>query len=78
MAHRFKIGDTVTWNSEAGLVSGTIIKIHSKDFNFKGYTIMQVKTILNTKSKAIKPAILQHTKDLRLRKFHKSFLFHWC
>jgi len=38
MAHSFKIGDNVTWNSEAGFVSGTIIKIHSKDFNFKGYT----------------------------------------
>ena len=35
---QFKIGDHVTWNSEAGYVSGTIIKIHSKDFDWKGYT----------------------------------------
>ena len=34
----FNIGDHVTWNSEAGYVSGTIIKIHTKDFNYKGYT----------------------------------------
>lgn len=34
----FKIGDKVTWNSEAGMVSGTIIKIHTCDFDFKGYT----------------------------------------
>lgn len=34
----FKIGDKVSWNSEAGIVSGTIIKIHTEDFNYKGYT----------------------------------------
>lgn len=34
----FKVGEKVTWNSEAGHVSGTIVKIHTKDFDFKGYT----------------------------------------
>lgn len=34
----FEIGDKVSWNSEAGHVSGKIIKIHTKDFNYKGYT----------------------------------------
>jgi len=38
MAHSFKKGDKVTWNSEAGQVSGTIIKVHTEDFNYKGYT----------------------------------------
>jgi hypothetical protein len=38
MAERFKVGDQVTWNSEAGLVSGTIIKVHTKDFDYKGHT----------------------------------------
>ncbi len=33
----FKIGDHVSWNSEAGRVSGTIIAIHAKDFRYKGY-----------------------------------------
>ena len=32
------MGDRVRWNSEAGYVSGTIIKVHTKDFNYKGYT----------------------------------------
>ncbi|MCA9810380.1 MAG: HVA1 family protein, partial [Candidatus Dadabacteria bacterium] len=32
MAARFKVGDNVSWNSEAGRVSGTIIKVHTKDF----------------------------------------------
>jgi hypothetical protein len=38
MKHKFKIGDHVTWNSEAGHVSGTIIKIHTNNFVYKGYT----------------------------------------
>lgn len=38
MKSDFKINDKVSWNSEAGKVSGTIIKIHVKDFNYKGYT----------------------------------------
>ncbi|MDI4236149.1 DUF2945 domain-containing protein [Bradyrhizobium sp. Arg237L] len=38
MAERFKVGDRVRWNSEAGHVSGTIIRVHVKDFNYKGHT----------------------------------------
>jgi hypothetical protein len=38
MAERFKVGDRVRWNSEAGYVSGTIIRIHVSDFDYKGYT----------------------------------------
>jgi hypothetical protein len=35
---RFKVGDLVTWNSEAGHVSGTIIKVHTNDVDYKGHT----------------------------------------
>jgi hypothetical protein len=38
MTKRFKIGDHVSWNSEAGHVSGTIIAIHTSDFDYKGHT----------------------------------------
>lgn len=38
MKTTFKIGDKVSWNSEAGKVTGTIIKIHTNDFDYKGYT----------------------------------------
>ena len=38
MTREFSIGDHVTWNSEAGHVSGTIIKVHAKNFHYKGYT----------------------------------------
>ena len=37
MARMFKVGDHVSWNSEAGRVSGTIIAIHTEDFLYKGY-----------------------------------------
>src|SRR3546814_18018302 len=35
---RSKIGDHVGWNSEAGRVSGRIIKVHTRDFDYKGHT----------------------------------------
>lgn len=38
MSHKFKTGDHVAWNSEAGRVSGTIIKVHTQDFDYKGHT----------------------------------------
>lgn len=38
MPGRFKTGDQVSWNSEAGRVSGTIRKMHKRDFDWKGYT----------------------------------------
>jgi hypothetical protein len=34
----FKVGDHVTWNSEAGHVSGTIVKVHERDVDYKGHT----------------------------------------
>jgi hypothetical protein len=37
MANTFKVGDHVSWNSEAGRVRGRIIKVHTKDVNYKGY-----------------------------------------
>ena len=37
MAQKFKVGDHVCWNSEAGRVSGKIVRMHTKDVNYKGY-----------------------------------------
>jgi hypothetical protein len=34
---KFGLGDHVRWNSEAGHVSGRIIKIHTRDTKYKGY-----------------------------------------
>ena len=38
MSSRFKVGDHVSWNSEAGHVSGTVTKVHTEDFEYKGHT----------------------------------------
>lgn len=38
MTTKFKVGDHVTWNSEAGNVSGKITKVHTADFDYKGHT----------------------------------------
>lgn len=37
MKKNLKIGDHVSWNSEAGRVTGTIVRVHTKDFDYKGY-----------------------------------------
>lgn len=33
----FKVGDHVSWNSEAGRVSGTVITVRASDFTYKGH-----------------------------------------
>jgi hypothetical protein len=37
MALQFKVGDHVSWNSEAGRVRGRIVRVHTKDVDWKGY-----------------------------------------
>ena len=39
MLGAFKVGDHVSWNSEAGRVSGIIRKKISAPIKFKGYTV---------------------------------------
>ncbi|MBV8170469.1 MAG: DUF2945 domain-containing protein [Candidatus Eremiobacteraeota bacterium] len=39
MKRKFRVGDRVSWNSEAGRVRGTIKKVIAKPTVFKGYTI---------------------------------------
>ena len=36
---RFKVGDHVTWNSEAGRVRGRIIEVVTSAIEFKGYRV---------------------------------------
>jgi hypothetical protein len=38
-AKRFKVGDHVSWNSEAGRVSGHITRVVTSEIQFKGYTV---------------------------------------
>ena len=37
MKGKFSVGDHVSWNSEAGRVSGTIVGVHTADIAYKGY-----------------------------------------
>jgi hypothetical protein len=37
MMKTFNVGDHVSWNSEAGRVRGRILRVHSKDVDYKGY-----------------------------------------
>lgn len=37
MKKKFKVGDRVTWNSEAGYVTGIIRRVHTRDVRYKGY-----------------------------------------
>ncbi|MDX1729753.1 MAG: DUF2945 domain-containing protein [Aurantimonas coralicida] len=34
---KFSEGDHVGWNSEAGHVTGRILKVHNADFDYKGH-----------------------------------------
>jgi hypothetical protein len=43
MKHEFKVGDHVQWNSEAGLVRGTIRKKVTSAVKFKTYTVRASK-----------------------------------
>jgi len=36
---RFGKGDRVSWNSEAGRVTGTITRVVTSEIQFKGYTV---------------------------------------
>lgn len=38
MVKRFRVRDHVTWNSEAGRVSGKVVKVHTRDVDYHGYT----------------------------------------
>ena len=37
MPKPLKVGDHVSWNSEAGRVRGVIVRVHSRDVDWKGY-----------------------------------------
>jgi Hypervirulence associated proteins TUDOR domain len=62
---RFKLGDRVSWNSEAGRVSGKIVKVHTTDVNYKGYVHHASKDGPQYKIKATRPITLPCTRQAR-------------
>jgi hypothetical protein len=67
---KLKVGDHVTWNSEAGRVTGTIIKAHTKDFVFKGYTHHASKDDPQYEIKSDKTEHIAAHKGSALRRVH--------
>ena len=52
---QFEVGDHVRWNSEAGYVSGRIIKIHTHEMQYKGHPRHASKEEPRTRSRATRP-----------------------
>jgi hypothetical protein len=67
MAKRFKVGDHVTWNSEAGRVRGRIVKVHAKDVDWKGYVHHASKDDPQYEIKSDKTDHIALHKDTALR-----------
>lgn len=68
---KYKKGDHVSWNSEAGRVSGTIIKVHTSDFKYKGYTHHASKEEPQYEIKSDKSDHIAAHKESALRKLKK-------
>jgi hypothetical protein len=62
---KFKVGDRVTWNSEAGYVSGIIIKVHTKTLTTKDTHITRRRTIRSMRSRAARRIMSRCTKGQR-------------
>ena len=67
MTMRFKVGDLVEWNSEAGLVKGTIIKVHMKNFIFKGHNHYATEVCPQYEIRSTKTEHIAAHKDVALK-----------
>jgi hypothetical protein len=72
MAHDFKVGDYVEWNSEAGRVRGTIKKKYTSEITFKGYTVHASKEEPQYLIKSDTTDHLAMHKGSALKRFAKS------
>lgn len=68
---KYSIGDHVSWNSEAGRVSGKIIKVHTRDFQYKGYTHHATKEDPQYEIKSDKSDHIAAHKESALQKLKK-------
>lgn len=71
MGRKFKIGDRVTWNSEAGHVSGTVIRVHTEDVAYKGYVHHASPDAPQYEIKSSKTDHIALHKEAALRKLGK-------
>ncbi|WP_298104339.1 DUF2945 domain-containing protein [Bradyrhizobium sp.] len=68
MEKRFEKGDRVSWNSEAGRVSGRIVKVHTKDTDYKGHTRHATKDVPRYEIKSDKTDHVAMHKGSALKK----------
>ncbi|HET8721857.1 MAG TPA: DUF2945 domain-containing protein [Nitrospira sp.] len=72
MARQFKVGDHVSWNSEAGRVRGTIMKKVTSPMKFKNYTVRASKEEPQYLIKSDKTDHLAMHKGTALRKIPRT------
>ena len=72
MSKDFKVGDHVSWNSEAGRVRGTIRRKIVAPMKFKGYTVHASKDDPQYLIKSDKTDHLAMHKGSALRKLKKA------
>jgi hypothetical protein len=72
MKHEFKVGDNVSWNSEAGRVQGTIKKKITSEITFKSYKVHASKDEPQYLIKSNKTDHMAMHKGSALRKISKS------
>jgi len=68
---RFKRGDHVSWNSEAGRVSGRITRVLTSEIKFKGYTVHASKDEPQYEIKSDKTDHIAMHKGSALRKLSR-------
>lgn len=68
MSHTFQVGDSVTWNSEAGYIDGAVTKIHVREFEFRGRTRHASKDEPQYEVKSDKTGHLAAHKESALKK----------
>lgn len=68
---RFKRGDHVSWNSEAGRVRGRIIRVVTSEIQFKGYTVHASKDDPQYEIKSDKTDHVAMHKGTALRKLSR-------
>jgi hypothetical protein len=71
-AKNFKRGDLVEWNSEAGIVRGTIQKKITSNIRFKGYTVHASADEPQYLIKSVKTDHLAMHKGTALKKIAKQ------
>jgi hypothetical protein len=72
MPTQFEIGDRVSWNSEAGRVTGTIRRKITKPIRFKGYRVRASKDTPQYLIKSEKTDHLAMHKGSALRRLRRN------